>query len=412
MLNLFIILIHFLNLEAASYGGFFTLKQQYLIDKDVEESATVGRFKFYEDTKFSNSFSTKLEGRVEFLTTPLIFQENEINLDREKTFDLYWGETYFRYKVSSVIFQLGFQEIVWGEAFGFNSADFINPKNFNYTLLTESDDARRPLPLAQVRFIGDSTTLQMIYGAKPSFHKTYPNGLIFKDIFTQNELKVKSDEIDWFDKHEGGGKVSSTISGVDLSVYGYSYLDRNPYYELIGFDSNYLELAERHSRINSYGLSVSTTLKDFVVRGDYIQHYGKKINYFDSLSLKEYSTAENAITLSFDTPTYSGFSFFVVWSLSQLGNEYLENSFRKKNQNVISLKTTKEFNSEAKLHITFFSELIEKSNGLQIEADASMNSQLDISLGTEIYFGDKNGAAARFKKFNNVFIKFKNFFNF
>ena len=79
---------------------------------------------------------------------------------------------------------------------------------------------------------------------------------------------------------------------------------------------------------------------------------------------------------------------------------------------VESLKMSKELTDLGKLEFVLFSELVEKSHGAQFESVWNINDRTDVSIGTEFYFGDDAGSASRFKKYNNVFIKFKNYFSF
>lgn len=412
MIISFLLSIFFVNAEASSYGGFFTIKEKYLPENEHESMSTSGHFRFYENTDFKNGVVTKLELRSEFSSTALDYNENLSIRNKNQAFDLYFGETYLRYKTDKAVVQLGYQELVWGEAFGFNFADFITPKNLNATLLSESDETRRPLPLVQVKFFTDWLTTQLVYGPKAEFSKNYPLGLFFRPVFKDEILELEEEKSSWFNKHEGGARFSTTIKGMDLAIFGYSYLDRSPYYTIASYNPNTsVVFKENHSRVNSAGLSFSSTLGDYVVRADAVLHKNKHINFFTQTGIDNQRVNSSDLVISMDTPSYDGYSFFAVLATSRLDQE-VEGGFRKQNQNIVSLKVSKELTDLGKLEFVLFSELEEKSHGAQFESVWNINDKIDINFGTEFYFGDEAGSASRFKKYNNVFIKFKNYFGF
>ena len=397
----------------AAWGGSLGYKQKYLYDSSVASNGQEGRLKAYNESKWNDWFATKIEGRSEFTSIPLNLSNEVKRNQRNELFDFYPGESYFRVKIPALVAQVGYQEVVWGESFGFNSADFITPKNVNFTFLGEQEESRRPVPLVQLKHLGDNYSVQILYGAKPEFEKDYPIDLYFRALFPKEDIQVIRESGKWFDKHEGGGKVSLTSFGVDWSLFGYSYLDRKAVYELQSYNPNsLLVLNERHFRTQSYGTSFSTALGDFVVRGDFVRNNGKHFNYVNNLGqLKNKKLNENILSLSFDTPSYDGYSFFVVSSLSQLDEE-MTNGFRRKDQKILSLKVQKEIDSENKIELVVFSEIEDKSNGVQASYNVALNNQVEIMFGAESYFGDKAGTSSRLKKFNSIFVKFKNFFNF
>lgn len=411
------LLVFFLNIllnhtEASSYGGFFSIKEKYLPENANESMSTSGHFRLYENTDFQNGFATKLEARSEFSSLALDYNDQLALKNKNQSFDLYFGETYLRYKGEKTIFQMGYQELVWGEAFGFNFADFITPKNLNATLLSEVDESRRPIPLIQIKIFSEWLTTQLVYGPKAEYSKNYPLGLFFRSVFKNERLELVEDENSWFEKHEGGARLSTTLSGMDFSLFSYSYLDRTPYYTIAQYNANTLvTFKENHSRVNSTGFSFSTTLGDYVLRADLVAHKNKQINFFTQTGIGNQRVNSSDLVISLDTPSYDGYSFFGVLATSRLDHE-VAGGFRKQNQNIVSLKMSKELTDLGKLEFVLFSELVEKSHGAQFESVWNINDKTDISIGTEFYFGDDAGSASRFKKYNNVFIKFKNYFSF
>lgn len=413
MLHLLVYLLSILNNAEASNGGFLSFKQKYLYDSTVASNAEEGRVKLYSENKWTDSIATRFEVRSEFTSVPLNLSYDIKANERKDLFDLYPGENFIRLKSPGFIAQIGYQEVVWGESFGFNSADFITPKNLNFTFLSESEDSRRPIPVFQVKHLGDNYSLQLLYGAKAEFEKDYPIEIYFRPLFAKEDIQVARDKIDWFKKHEGGAKASVTAMGIDFSVFGYSYVDRKAVYEVQSYVPNSsLLLKENHFRVQSTGTSFSTTIGDFVFRGDFVLHNGKRYNYVNSTgALRHQRLDENIISLGFDTPSYDGYSFFVVASASKLSSELL-NGFRKKNQNILSIKVQKEIDSENKIEVIGFSETEDKSHGLQASFTRALSDQIELMLGAESYFGDKEGTSSRLRKFNSGFIKLKSFFNF
>jgi hypothetical protein len=372
------------------------------------------RAQFEQTTSFTSNFSAM--NQLRWNSNSISSDLSEMSTPSKKeNFETYLGENYLKYKASSWVMQIGYQEIVWGEAFGLNYADIINPKDKRETLYAQSSEARIPLLLFNGKYfysIGNlSGSLQLLFSPEPRFSKNLPLELFAKGIFTQDSLKIvnaKSPKI--FTESEIGGKLSTSYSGIDFSIFGYSYLSRDPYYLLDSASLTNITLLEQHAPVKSYGLSFAKSIFDFVFRTDIVLTQNKITNYIQNDgSLQSYSANVLDTLISVDTPTYKKFSAIIIYAKSS-ASETAINSFRKQDEQYFIGKISKDFGSEKTFELAYTRELISKGQSIQSLLSWPINSTTELKLGGEFYFGNDQSDLKKLKNISNVFFSIKNYF--
>lgn len=334
---------------------------------------------------------------------------------KKDIFDTYLGENYLKYKSDNWVVQLGYQEVVWGEAFGFNYADIINPKDQRETLYSEASEARLPLLLFNGKLFfssGDlSGSMQLLVSPEPRFSKTLPVEIYAGNLIPQNSLTVikqKSPEI--FKTTEVGGKLAASYGGLDLSLFTYSYLSRDPHYSLQSADLTNITVKEEHQKIQSYGLSLAKTIYDFVFRTDIVQTKDRMINYVaETGELLSLPTTSLNTLISLDTPTYNDYSGVLIFAQSTLG-EVRTNSFRSKNEQYVIGKLTKNLGSDKTLELSYTHELEHTGQSVQSILSWPVNSSTDLKIGGEFYLGDEQSNLKKLKNVSSIFFSLKNYF--
>jgi hypothetical protein len=338
-------------------------------------------------------------------------------VSKKDEFNIYLGENYLKYKSSNFVVQVGYQEVVWGEAFGFNYADIIGPRDQRETLYTEVSDARLPLLLFNGKTFfssGDFTgSVQLLASPEPRFSKTLPVEIYAGKLIPQTTLNVEKEKTpNLFDTTEVGGKLAMSYAGMDISFFTYSYLARDPYYQLTSATATELNIKEVHSKVQSYGLSFAKTFFDFVFRTDIVQTKDRMVNFITPQGLLlAYPTVSLDTLISIDTPTYNGYSGVFIFAKSTIG-DFQVNSFREKNEQYAIGKISKDLGADKSLEVSYTHEFLHPGHSIQTSFNWPINSTTDLKLGGQLYFGDELSNLNKFKKVSSVFFSIKNYFQF
>ncbi|MDO9181677.1 MAG: hypothetical protein Q7U04_04675 [Bacteriovorax sp.] len=310
--------------------------------------------------------------------------------------------------------QIGYQEIIWGDAFGFNYADIINPKDQRETFFSDASDARLPLLLFNGKSLfssGDfSGSLQVLFSPEPRFSKTLPLDIFIGNIFPQETLSVSKEKTPKiFSKTEFGGKISGSYNGYDMSIFSFSYLDREPIYAIENLTATNIALKEEHNKLKTTGLSFTKTVFDFVLRTDLVYSQNKYINYLENFELTHFTTNSLDTVISLDSPSYNDYSAVLVLARSNLGN-IKPNSFREQTEQYLIGKIAKNLGKERSLEFSYTHEFEHPGHSIQTFLNWPITNQTELKIGGEFYFGDEQSNLSKFKKINSLFFSIKNYF--
>lgn len=381
----------------------------------------------------SRNYGQKANGQIEQTTryssnlnalNQLRWSSNSINTDlskkntpsKKESFETYLGENYLKYKSENSVLQIGYQEVIWGEAFGFNYADIIGPKDNRQTHLSEGEEARLPLFLFNGKTFftrGDfSGSIQLLFSPEPRFSKTLPLDFFIGDTFPQSTMTIiKQKTPSFFKTSEVGGKLSASYAGFDVALFNYTYLTRDPYYSLESATLQNITIKEEHNKIQSTGFSFAKSIGGAVLRSDMVLTKNKMINYISNMgAFTSFSTSSLNTLVSIDTPTYKNFSGVLIYAKSSLA-DIVPNAFRRKNEEYFIGKISKNLGSDKILDIAYIRELETSGQSLQPSMIWPVNASSDIKFGGEFYFGDDQSNLKKLKNINNVFISFKNYFS-
>ncbi|MFL5813169.1 MAG: DUF1302 family protein [Bdellovibrionia bacterium] len=193
---------------------------------------------------------------------------------RDDSRDLRLRNAYVQYHSDGFFLRVGNQQVVWGEAFGFFYSDIVNPKDYRYGLFGDFSQIRLQTPMVNAKLTFSELSLQAIFIPKPYFNILPSPGNDFAfpyqssfgvsnfSIQRETTLPISSNHM------EAGARVSYLLNRLDLSVFFFNYMDRDPWYT-ISADSQLptnLVLQEHHSRVQSFGLTATDEIESFVFR--------------------------------------------------------------------------------------------------------------------------------------------------
>ncbi len=394
-----------------SVRGYLSAKaSRYTNSETNSHTGQNHRAQFEQESRVSTNlvFVNQIRWNYNSLYTDL---SSEPSVDPKDTHKVFAGDNYVKYKASSWVIQTGYQEVAWGEAFGFNYADIVNPKDLKETFYSDYSESRLPLFLVNFKYFFNDGSLQLIYSPEPKFSEPLPVNLFTRNVLQQTTVTTeKQNSPDFFDEHEYGGKISKSFWGIDASVFYYNYLDRDANYVLTSASFTSVNLAEAHDRINSTGLSLATSImENYVFRTDVVLTKNKRINSIDGFSLISTPVNVTNILVSLDTPTYNKFSGVFVFATSQLSEE-LTQAFREQKESYGIAKLSYDFGEEKVFDLSYTHEFTQSGHGVQSLLTWPVTNSLDLRLGAEVYWGDEKSQLYKIKNVSNVFFGIKNYF--
>lgn len=378
-------------------------------DHEIPNYGQLASVELEQNTSVSDKLSSKNQIRWKCNSITTDISQKLIN-HKKDSYEINPGDNYIKYKNDDLIAQAGYQDVVWGEAFGFNYADIINPKDHRETLFADADEARLSLLLFNGKKLFSNGSIQVLYSPEPRFSKTLPFDLFIGDKFPQSQIElIKEKTPNLFKNSEAGGKISYSYNEFDTSLFHYSYLDRDPHYAIISSTNSTLTFQEQHNRIHSTGLSLAKTIGGHVLRTDIVHTQNKSINYFNSNQVMTYQTNENNFLISLDTPSLNNYSGALIFAQSSL-QDINPLTVRNKNEQYSIAKLTKSLNEDKTFEIVYSHEYQSADNSIQALVNWPVNNAIDLRIGGQLYWGSSDSNFNKYKKLNSVFFSLKNYF--
>lgn len=397
------------KMDYVSRGYLATRVSQYTENKK-EKNAERFRAQFEQVAKYSDNltFVNQLRWKYSSIYNDLA---NTPSNDKDDTREIYLGDNYFKFQSDSYVLQTGYQEVAWGEAFGFNYADIVNPKDLRETFYSDYSESRLPLFIANYKYFFKNGSIQFIYSPEPRFSKNLPINLYSSTLFPNANISIKKEKSpDFFKEHEWGGKISTSYEGFDLSAFYFDHIDRETIYDLESLTLTSVVLKERHERINTAGISFAKTFfDDYVLRSDIAYSKNKAINFVSGFNVSHYKTNLTNVLVSLDSPTYNNLSAVIIFANSMLA-EINPNSFREKETQYSILKLSYDFKEEKIFDLSYTHEFKHVGHALQSQLSWPINSTLDMKLGAEYYWGAADSNMQKLNNVTNIFFSIKNYF--
>ena len=246
----------------------------------------------------------------------------------------------------------GLQEIAWGETFGVQVVDVVNPRDGRDPLYTELNWVRLPVAAVNAQVFLDVATLQLIGVPIPR-----------ANLFPAGVERPRPSR-----RPEAGGRISALLpAGLDLAALYYRHANRNAVYE--ARSPPFVHAVS--DTVETYGVTGSFSKGALVVRQDAAYHIGQPVQAETALVVKHGTTVAQAVT-GVDATVLS--NWFVG---GQLQYENIDHGWRTFEW--LGAKTTK----------TFFRDQL----GLELLALRGLNNA-DRWLQPQISFAQSNFDAA------------------
>ncbi len=240
--------------------------------------------------------------------------------------DLRLRNVYLQYQSGSLFLRLGNQQVVWGESYGFFYSDIVNPKDERYGLFGDFSDIRLQTPMLNAKLVFSNLSLQALYIPQPFFNLLPSPGNDFA-FPLKRLISAQSYEIDrqgpppvTQGNEEFGSRMSFLLDRLDISAFFFSYFDRNPWYNLSARSQipQSLILDEQHSRIRSYGLSLTDDMNGTILRLEGMvtpDRFIPSLSSIANLPALGATKLDNYIyVVGFDLPTWRRINLSLQWS--------------------------------------------------------------------------------------------------
>jgi hypothetical protein len=294
--------------------------------------------------------------------------------------------------------RVGWQQIAWGETFGSQVLDVVNPRDLSDPFRRDLSWIRRSIPAVNTQFFLGKASLQGVYVPWPESPRLAPKGSIFDPLRGTLPPGV---EVAPYDKPplgggaEGGARLSYLFDfGLDVALLHYSSGQRMPVYDMEIRDMRPV-LVPVDTRVALSGLSYSYSRGSLVIRGDHAFIDGQAVPSRTGLIVKEQVMQS---VLGVDAQV--GDSFHV-------GVQYHRDDYSDEARDSLSwLVRVVPPSSSFELDLMLFHGLNHSDLWFQSKLSWSMTGSLEFFLSHDVFDGkanDRLSAIAFFRGMNRTF---------
>jgi hypothetical protein len=325
-------------------------------------------------------------------------------------------DNYLQYQSGSFRGRFGYQQVVWGEAFGSYYADIVNPKDFREAGLGDLARNRLSLPMVNLQWIGATSSLQLIYIAQSKGHMLPKYGSDFNSFklpapFASQAVAIKRDPDSPPTRGEAGLRITKQFSNYDFSLFYLNYYDRTPVYQIQTTLSPLTFTATpEYKPLQSAGMTMTADLGGYLLRAEAIQHSNRELNTLDGTTLSSAKSNEVVYVVGFDLPAANKWQAGFQFSESLLKN--LEKptetwASRKTKESLISARMAKTFSNDIGFEFLGTSMTSESGSLIQASVTTPISSQAEFLVGVDKFDGDSTSALGSLKDASRAWVMFK-----
>jgi len=325
-------------------------------------------------------------------------------------YDLELFEGYIHHATSAWELRLGRQIVRWGKTDQISPVDNLNSQDMREFFIPDLEERKVPNWMARARLFPDDAgpmgaiALEGVF--VPFFEEnTFDwTGNTWALLGVEDTgLRIDEEDPKGLDNSGYGLRAAATVAGWDLAVSWLQATEKSPALRLNPFHPKGPTLEAEYGRQNIYGFEFETTLDTFGFRGE--------AAYFDR---------QNFNTEDFD-PAASPMSHWIL-GLDYIGEadwyvnvqfshqhifEYDEDTlFLRRDNFYVNGELNKEFwRGNLMLKLRYAVDLNDGSSFLTPEAILTYFTNLELSLGTNLFFGPKDTLFGRYRDNDQAFLQ-------
>ncbi len=327
---------------------------------------------------------------------------------RELYVDAEWQQTYFR---------IGKQQVVWGKADGLKVLDVVNPQSFREFILNDFDRSRIPQWTLKLEHTFGPIDIELLWlpdqtyhalpeiGARYGFTSTRvvpaqpPPGVTIGIRKPKRPEKIIRDS-------DAGFRLTSFWKGWDLTLnYLYQYDNFPVLTQQISLadEGPLVTVTPRYKRTHVIGTTFSNAFDDWVIRGE--------IAWFSNRHFLTQSSVDRQGVISSPELLYVlGLDWSAPYDMlvsAQFFQSWVSKSktslTRDKLDNTLSLLIRRQFfNDNLTLEFLVLGNINDGDGMIRPKLDYQFNDDLEVWIGADLFYGDKNGLFGQFKRNDRV----------
>jgi len=320
-------------------------------------------------------------------------------------------ELYLDFETRNIVWRLGKQQVVWGQADGIKVLDLVNPQSYREFILDEFDYSRIPLWMLNAELPLGENSLQFLWIPDTTYHElplsdnpyyfTSPLmvPLPVASIATSINNAEKPDG--FIDDGDLGLRFRTFLHGWDLSAnYFYHYIDMPVFYQNLTISG--IEITPTYQRSHLIGTTFSNSRSAWTLRGELAYNsdtYHLSKNQENRGISRE---SEFAAVLGLDyqglTDTLISIQVFQSHLL-----DYEQQTIRDQNEQIASLLIQRDFSNQTwKLEAILLYSLNRNDNLFRPKLSYNISNNFDIWLSADIFSGDPDGQFGQFDKTDRI----------
>ncbi len=324
---------------------------------------------------------------------------------------------------------VGYQQVVWGEAFGAYFADIVNPKDLREGGLGDLVDNRISIPMVNLQWLSSTSSAQLIYAPWSGVNLTPATGSDFArwtsalpfEQLSINRMKTPrcslSAESEGFGVTEGSGcqgdyglRLSHRLSGWDLAYLYFNGVDRFPHYQLEVDSLTSARLEPYTSRIVTHGLTLSKELGSNMLRAEVILHQDRVVNALIDGLLAKSKMNEAVLVVGYDLTPFSGWRSGFQVSTSLL-SEDLDYIIRDQSLTLVAFQATRTYRNDRSIEMILSYELEKSSSLVQFKLTQPLARSIELDVGADIFNGALESPLGQYRQGSRVYLALRSFFS-
>lgn len=361
------------------------------------------------DHRWSGILGFRAEVESVYATSPERYGVSDIGKHDSQTFLL--RDNYIQYQGQIFRLRAGYQQVVWGEAFGHYYADIVNPKDYREVGLGSQTRNRLNTPILNLQWMFSNNSIQILYIPNAGYSLMpksgsdfYPNKL--SDSLTNQTVIIDREPLDPLTRGEYGLRITQQYSPMDFSIFYLNYYDRLPIYQYqMDLSTSSIHAKPDFRPLQTQGATATVDYNGFLFRSEILKHSNRELNIIDNANITTNKSNEIVSVFGVDLPTNDKWVIGVQYSESLLTEKH-EWAARSRLEKIISARIAKTLNNNVIFETMLTDFTHDSSSLIQSQITVPLSSQNEIIIGADHFAGNEITSLGRFKNASRVWLMF------
>lgn len=406
-------------------------EQEWAIDKNGNSQKFETLFEPEWNTSLTDNSDMTFIGRIRFDLQTNLGPEEDMPVNYSSINgpllagdhgELSIREWYIDTEIVGSYWRIGKQQVVWGQADGLKVLDVINPQSYREFILDDFEDSRIPLWMFNVEIpVGNDNSLQLLWIQDLSYNEFAESGSTYQmtSPLLVPQLPAglsvaglnKSKPISIIKDSDLGLRYLLFYEGWDLTFnYLYHYHDSPVIYQTV--ENNNVILNSKYERNHLLGATASKAFGDFTLRTE-IGFSSDTFHLIDTSSLLYllqqgiHKSADISSVLGIDWQGLEDTLLSFQWFQSYLF-DHDDSLFRPVNNNILSFLYKQTFENEIwEIEILAIHGFDKGDGVVQSKFSYLLEGNIQLWIGSDIFYGQKQGLFGQFKDTNRLIVGFE-----